>query len=65
MTMLNHTELQQLITDRYVNVQRHPTADLFIYNYTPKTQYERFWNETTLACRDIVRMSAITQPVLL
>ena len=54
MTMLNRAELQQLIADRYVNVQRHPTADLFIYNYTPKTQYERFWNPTTLACRGLI-----------
>lgn len=54
MTMLNHAELQQLIAERYVSVQRHPTADLFIYNYTPKTQYERFWNSTTLACRGLI-----------
>lgn len=52
---MQHTaELQQLIADRYVSVQRHPTADLFIYNYTAKTQYERFWNETTLACRGLI-----------
>jgi len=52
--MQRNAELQQLITDRYVSVQKHPTADLFIYNYTPKTQYERLWNEWTLACRGLI-----------
>ena len=52
--MQHQTELQQLITDRYVSVQKHPTADLFIYNYTPKTQYERLWNEWTLMCRGLI-----------
>lgn len=47
-------ELQQLIADRYISVQKHPTADLFIYNYTPKTQYERLWNEWTLSCRGLI-----------
>jgi RNA ligase len=52
--MEHYSDLEQLIADRYVSIQRHPTADLFIYNYTPKTQYERFWNEWTLACRGLI-----------
>jgi RNA ligase len=52
--MQHTTELHQLIAGRYVSVQRHPTADLFIYNYTAKTQYERLWNEWTLACRGLI-----------
>ena len=32
-------------------VKKHLTADLYILNYTPKAQYERLWDEWTLACR--------------
>jgi T4 RnlA family RNA ligase len=46
--------LNQLITEGYINVQKHPTADLYIYNYSPKAQYDRVWNEWTLACRGLI-----------
>lgn len=48
----NH--LKYLVDKKYVNVQKHPTADLYIYNYSPKTQYERKWNEVTLNCRGLI-----------
>lgn len=51
---MNTKELNQLITDNYINVNKHPTTDLYIYNYTQKTQYERFWNNCTLACRGLI-----------
>ena len=51
---MNINELNQLITDNYINVNKHPTANLYIYNYTQKTQYERFWNNCTLACRGLI-----------
>ena len=51
---MNIEELNQLITDNYINVNKHPTADLYIYNYTQKTQYERLWNDCTLACRGLI-----------
>lgn len=38
----------------YVNVNKHPTKNLFIYNYTPAAQYESYWNETTLNSRGLV-----------
>ena len=43
-----------MIDEGYVNVQKHPSRDLFIYNYAPKAQYERVWNEVTLACRGLI-----------
>ncbi len=52
--MLNIEELKKLVEEKYVNVQKHPHADLFIYNYGPRTQYERLWNETTLQCRGLI-----------
>jgi RNA ligase len=46
--------LQQLIADGYIHVQKHPSAALYIYNYSPKAQYERVWNEWTLAARGLI-----------
>jgi RNA ligase len=51
---MNTKELNQLIADDYINVNKHPTADLYIYNYSQKAQYDRVWNETTLACRGLI-----------
>lgn len=47
-------QLKYLVDKKYVNVQKHPTADLYIYNYSPKTQYEREWNQVTLNCRGLI-----------
>lgn len=52
--MFNLADLQQLIAARYVAVQKHPTASLFIYNYTAQTQYNNVWNEITLQCRGLI-----------
>ena len=51
---MNIQDLKQLIADDYINVQKHPIADLYIYNYSPKAQYDRLWNEWTLACRGLI-----------
>lgn len=45
---------QQLIDDGYLTVTKHPEADLWLYNYTEKTQYEGAWNDTTLSCRGLI-----------
>lgn len=51
---MNTTQLNQLIADNYIIVNKHPTADLYIYNYSQKAQYDRVWNEWTLACRGLI-----------
>ena len=51
---MNIQTLQQLIAEDYIKVNKHPMADLFIYNYTATAQYERLWNEWTLACRGLI-----------
>jgi tRNA splicing ligase len=48
------SKLNALIEEGYITVQTHPSEQLFIYNYTPKTQFERAWNEITLACRGLI-----------
>jgi RNA ligase len=46
--------LPEMLREGYVCVQKHPAAPLFIYNYTPRAQYERVWNEVTLQCRGLI-----------
>lgn len=46
--------LPHMLREGYVFVQRHPAQDLYIYNYTPKAQYERLWNDVTLQCRGLI-----------
>ena len=61
--MINETFTQllpEMLREGYVCVQRHPTTPLYIYNYTPKAQYERVWNEVTLQCRGLVLDAAGT-----
>lgn len=43
-----------MLDERMVIVQKHPAADLFIYNYTNKAQYDGVWNEVTLQCRGLI-----------
>lgn len=43
-----------MISKNYVRVNKHPEHDLYIYNYTQNAQFERVWNEATLACRGLI-----------
>lgn len=47
-------KLDEMIAQGYVSVKKHSVEDLFIYNYTPKAQYERVWNEVTLNTRGLI-----------
>ena len=51
---MSHSLLKEMLEQGYVVFKKHPEADLFIYNYSAKTQYERIWNEITLACRGLI-----------
>lgn len=46
--------VNQYVKDGFISCRKHPTADLRIYNYTPKTQYENFWNKETANCRGLI-----------
>lgn len=46
--------LNKMIEAGYIKVNQHPTEDLFIYNYSETTQFERIWNEITLQCRGLI-----------
>jgi RNA ligase len=52
-----HIPLQELtlrIEQKYISVQKHPAEELYIYNYTPKAQFEKQWDEITLQCRGLI-----------
>jgi RNA ligase len=51
---MNKELLQNMVADKLVSVQKHPECDLFIYNYTPKVQYDKLWNEITLNTRGLI-----------
>jgi RNA ligase len=46
--------LEKYYNDGLLNKQTHPTLDLTIWNYTPKVQYERLWDDITIQCRGLV-----------
>ena len=52
--LFDRTVLEKMIQDGYLEVQKHPEKALFIYNYSAKAQYDRVWNEITLACRGLI-----------
>lgn len=48
------SELEYMIKQKYVSVQKHPTADIYIYNYTQNAQFDSVWNNVTLNCRGLI-----------
>ena len=52
--------LEQLHTyhaNGLLHKQHHPRLDLTIWNYSPKVQYERLWDDVTIQCRGLVTNS--------
>lgn len=50
--------LKEMRAKGYICVQKHPVAELYIYNYTQLAQYERMWNDATLMCRGLIMDAA-------
>lgn len=48
------TDLFEEVNMGYINFQKHPVLDLFIFNYSKTAQYEKYWTELTLASRGLV-----------
>jgi RNA ligase len=51
---LNKEIIQEYLNKKLITVQHHPTLDLHIYNYTPTVQYDKLWDDVTMACRGLV-----------
>jgi RNA ligase len=54
MAQFDREHLEALVGEGWLSSQRHPDADLWIYNYTNKTQYEGHWTAQTLVCRGLI-----------
>lgn len=54
MATVDVDRLNELVSSGYLSCNRHPTADLLIWNYTPKTQFERHWTPETMMCRGLI-----------
>lgn len=51
---IDRTIIKEYVEQGYISETKHPYYPIYIYNYTAKTQYERFWNEYTLMCRGLI-----------
>ena len=47
-------EVDRQIKEGLIVRQKHPTADLTIYNYTARAAYERVWTPESMACRGLI-----------
>ena len=54
MSYISKEKIEKLVEDGYISSRKHPSADLYILNYTPKTQYDKYWTEETLQCRGLI-----------
>lgn len=62
---MNNKLLSERLAEKLVSVQKHPDVDLFIYNYAPRVQYERLWDEITLQTRGLIldgSMNVVARP---
>jgi RNA ligase len=51
---INKKKIDKLVEQRAISVQKHPTADLWIYNYTEKAQFDHIWTPETMMCRGLI-----------
>ena len=50
-------KLEKYYEDGLLLKQTHPTYDLTIWNYSPRVQYDRLWDDITTQCRGLVTNS--------
>ena len=55
MAKLNNIELvEKMIAEGYINKEKHPSADIYILNYSKSCSIEGMWNEATMECRGVI-----------
>src|SRR5688572_11735300 len=52
--MLNKDVLEQHVTDGLISKRKHPSLDLWVYNYTHRCQFDRIWTDVTRATRGLI-----------
>jgi RNA ligase len=51
--MLDIEKLRQYETEGWLNIQKHPSKDIYLAKYSRQTVYSRHWDEVTKLCRGI------------
>lgn len=46
--------LEDYLENNLIQRQQHPKLPLYIWNYTPRVQYERLWDDITIKCRALI-----------
>lgn len=54
MKRIDFARHRELEAEGLLIIQQHPNADMFIHNYSQKTQFERVWIEETLMSRGLI-----------
>ena len=54
MKLTNIPLIEQMVAEGYILVQKHPTEDIYIYNYSKSCSLEGKWNEATMQCRGVI-----------
>lgn len=52
--LMSEALLTEMLEGRFVNVTKHPTEGLLIYNYGQRAQFDNMWNDCTLTCRGLI-----------
>lgn len=52
--MIEPKLMKDMLDGGFVRYQDHGTLPLRIFNYTPRAQYERVWNDATKRCRGLI-----------
>ena len=53
-TEVNKKTLDKYVEEGWIIRKSHPYLPLSIYNYSQKTQYEKYWDDITLMCRGVI-----------
>ena len=51
---INWQKVAKRVDEGYINCLKHPTLDLWVYNYSRKCQYDSVWDNETLQCRGLI-----------
>jgi len=51
---IDKENIRKLIEDGWIKENIHPSGELFIYNYTEKAMYEKFYTKEILQCRGLI-----------
>lgn len=54
MAKIDLSVFNKFVEDKVISVQKHPTEDLLIWNYTEKAQYDRIWTPETMMARGLI-----------